>query len=145
MEHLSGGSLLDLVHQLHDNSINKCDNYFALELKLPEQEASKIIKCILEAVAYIHSYDIAHRDLKPGIIFLLIFYLLDNIMFAKQKDNSSLKLIDFGLSAKYNINQAISFFDKCGTAIYMAPEVFSNSEYSKVLKKLIKFVYLIFP
>lgn len=55
-------------------------------------------------------------------------------MFAKQNDNSTLKLIDFGLSAKYNNTQAITFHDKVGTEIYMAPEVFANSEYSKVYK-----------
>lgn len=53
-------------------------------------------------------------------------------MFAKLYDISSLKLIDFGLSAKYNYREEISLTDKCGTAIYMAPEVFTNSQYSKV-------------
>jgi serine/threonine protein kinase len=54
------------------------------------------------------------------------------MMFAKQNDLRSLKLIDFGLSAKYNHKESISLTDKCGTAIYMAPEVFSNYQYSKV-------------
>ncbi len=53
-------------------------------------------------------------------------------MFAKQNDIGSLKLIDFGLSAKYNNVETVALTDKCGTAIFMAPEVFSNYQYSKV-------------
>jgi len=54
-------------------------------------------------------------------------------MFAKENNLDSLKLVDFGLSAKYD-NNAINFLtDKCGTASYMAPEVFANDEYSKVI------------
>lgn len=34
--------------------------------KLKDHEASKIIKGVLEAVSYLHKYDIAHRDIKPG-------------------------------------------------------------------------------
>ena len=54
-------------------------------------------------------------------------------MFAKANDTRSLKLIDFGLSAKYGTTEPTSLTDKCGTAIYMAPEVFTNYQYSKVL------------
>lgn len=34
--------------------------------KLKEFDASRIVKGVLEAVAYLHDFDIAHRDLKPG-------------------------------------------------------------------------------
>jgi len=93
------------------------------------KDASEIIKAILKAVAYLHTFDTAHRDLKPGIISSS---LIDNIMFKKQNDISSLKLIDFGLCAKYGEKQASTLTDKCGTVIYMAPEVFNNYQYSKV-------------
>jgi len=52
-------------------------------------------------------------------------------MFAKKNDINSLKLIDFGLSAKYESTNILR--DKCGTGIYMAPEVFTNYQYTKVL------------
>ena len=52
-------------------------------------------------------------------------------MFAKDKNLETVKIVDFGLSAKYS-NEVISLTDKCGTASYMAPEVFTNEEYSKV-------------
>lgn len=53
-------------------------------------------------------------------------------MFAKENDLSTVKVVDFGLSAKYSPEESISLTEKCGTAMYMAPEVFSNNEYSKV-------------
>lgn len=39
---------------------------------------------------YLHSNEIVHRDLKP-----------DNILISDPSDLSSLKVADFGLSAKY--------------------------------------------
>ena len=56
----------------------------------------------------------------------------DNIMFTKQNEVASLKLIDFGLSEKYDDRNITMLTDKCGTVIYMAPEVFNNYQYSKV-------------
>lgn len=53
-------------------------------------------------------------------------------MFAKEKDYDSIKVVDFGLSMKYNLDESAALTEKCGTAIYMAPEVFLNNEYSKV-------------
>ena len=52
-------------------------------------------------------------------------------MFAKANDINSLKLIDFGLSAQYT-KKTSTFTGRCGTCIYMAPEVFSNYQYDKV-------------
>ena len=59
MEYLSGGSLSDLIKKTHESGA-----------KLKDIDASRIIKGILEAVAYLHGFDIAHRDLKPGKHFL---------------------------------------------------------------------------
>ena len=55
-----------------------------------DEDASQIIKCILEAVAYLHENNIVHRDLKP-----------DNILIGDLYDLSTIKVADFGLSAKY--------------------------------------------
>ena len=51
--------------------------------RFSEQDASEFIKTLLEALDYLHSKGIVHRDLK-----------LNNIMF----DGDCLKLIDFGES-----------------------------------------------
>ena len=63
-----------------------------------------------------------HRDLKP-----------DNIMFRRKYDYSTLKIIDFGLSTKfemekYLILKARFFFHKCGTPGYVAPEILNSKD-----------------
>jgi calcium/calmodulin-dependent protein kinase I len=59
-----------------------------------DEEASKIVKSVLEAVEYMHSKNIVHRDLKP-----------ENILMAHLTDYSQLKVADFGLSVKYESSQ----------------------------------------
>lgn len=49
------------------------------------------MKGIICAVSYIHSKGIVHRDLKP-----------ENILIEDPNDPNSIKVIDFGLSAKYD-------------------------------------------
>ena len=49
------------------------------------------MKGIMEALKYIHSEGVAHRDVKP-----------ENILLKDANDLTSLKLIDFGISTKYD-------------------------------------------
>ena len=54
----------------------------------------------------------------------------------KNKDQlDSVKLIDFGLAAQYDLKTTLimSFSEKWGTKIYMAPEMFGKNEYGKVI------------
>jgi serine/threonine protein kinase len=55
-----------------------------------EGEAARITTSILSAVSYIHSMNIIHRDLK-----------YENILFTNNSPKAEIKLIDFGLSAKF--------------------------------------------
>ena len=85
---------------------------------ISEEMASTIMKHLLNAIQYIHSKNICHRDIKP-----------ENIMFRDINDLSSLKLIDFGLSAQH-----YEYFMKpefCGTFIYMSPEQIENKTYTQ--------------
>lgn len=70
------------------------------------QARRRVMKELIEAVAYIHSKGIVHRDLKPG-----------NILITGNGEN--VKLIDFGLadSDSYAILK-----QPAGTVGYMAPE-----------------------
>ena len=52
-------------------------------------------------------------------------------MFAKRNDLGSLQIVDFGLSAQYRRPDAQILTDKCGTGLFMAPEVYFNYTYSK--------------
>jgi len=61
-------------------------------------------------VKYLHSKEIIHRDLKP-----------ENIMFKNKNDIKSLKIADFGLATRANIDKF--FYPKCGTPGFVAPEV----------------------
>lgn len=55
-----------------------------------EEEAARISSSILSAIAYMHSKNIIHRDLK-----------YENILFANTSPKAEIKLIDFGLSAAF--------------------------------------------
>ena len=84
--------------------------------KISEEDASVILERVLSAVEYLHNQRICHRDIKP-----------ENIMFSKENDFQSIKIIDFGLSANqfnYLFNQ-----EYCGTFIYMAPEQIEKKLY----------------
>lgn len=87
---------------------------------LTEKLAAKIMKNILLAIGYCHSIDIVHRDIKPENI-LLEFN-------EKDKDNFSIKLIDFGASQV--ITKGTYLKDITGTPYYIAPEVL-NKKYTE--------------
>jgi calcium-dependent protein kinase len=75
-----------------------------------EKEAAHTIRQILSAVFYCHQHKIVHRDLKP-----------ENILFESKKEDSLLKIIDFGTSKFFDPNKKMN--QKFGTAYYIAPEV----------------------
>ncbi|EGR33203.1 protein kinase domain protein [Ichthyophthirius multifiliis] len=77
---------------------------------IPEFEAKYIFKQIVSAIAYCHSKNIVHRDIK-----------LENILY----ENQNVKIIDFGFAVCTNLK--IKIF--CGTPTYMSPEIVSKIEY----------------
>lgn len=90
MELVSGGRLADLIKKKRQNNE-----------KFTDIEASTVISKILSAVEFIHDKGIVHRDLKPGKISF-DWLLLENILVENEDDLSKIKIIDFGLSAKYS-------------------------------------------
>ena len=84
--------------------------------KIKEEEASLILSSVLSAVEYMHSKHICHRDIKP-----------ENIMFSEENNLSSIKIIDFGLSAQHF--NYLTNNEYCGTYIYMAPEQIEKKLY----------------
>lgn len=72
MDFCEGGELFDkIANQGHFN----------------EKAAANLFKDMLKAVNYCYNKKICHKDLKP-----------ENFMYASKEPNSTIKLIDFGLS-----------------------------------------------
>jgi MAP/microtubule affinity-regulating kinase len=98
MEHCEGGTLLDFILSDKLNDLS---------------EVKRLFLQIVEAISYLHSFGIAHGDLKP-----------DNIVLTAEGD---VKLIDFG----YCKEKLIGFDeDKSGTVKYGSPELFQSGAYN---------------
>ena len=95
MEYLQGEDLFKLI------STKKYDNF-------TEKDIAEIISCIFKALAYIHNQKIVHRDIKP-----------ENILFSKNGNYETLKLIDFGLSTGLKSDSRY----RVGSPYYMSPEI----------------------
>ena len=102
MEYCEGKDLLD---------------YILTKSKLSEEESLKYFHQLINALFYLHSQNIAHRDIK-----------IDNMLLDRNRD---LKLVDFGLSTKYPDDNLLD--QPCGTVVYAAPEVLQGKEYHGML------------
>lgn len=120
MDLIDGGKLSKLISDRTKKG--KCSRMTPLIGKyFSMQECSSIIRHVLKAVTYIHDKGIVHRDIKP-----------ENIMLENENDLTSIKLIDFGLSVKYNDHSFTNMLnDRCGTVIFMAPEILLFKDYNK--------------
>ena len=92
-------------------------NYIISKGRLSENESLKFFHQLINALFYLHSQSIAHRDVK-----------IDNLLLDSNKD---LKLIDFGLSTKYKEDELLN--QPCGTIVYAAPEVLDYKDYHGML------------
>jgi serine/threonine protein kinase len=114
------------IIKIHDFLVD--DNYFFLIMDfcgggtllsqtgvrdINEERAKPLFKQILEAIEYIHSQGIAHRDLK-----------LENVL---MDEFGHIKIIDFGFSRFADPGQM--FATPCGSPAYAAPEVVCAEQY----------------
>jgi len=108
MELCSGGELRDVL----DRRPSACT----------EAEARPIFGQVMDAVCYMHSQGIAHRDLK-----------LENFLLQEQQEVLSMcavKMIDFGFATRFTAGEK-SLRTICGSPVYAAPEVFSGHPYDE--------------
>ncbi|CAI2363769.1 unnamed protein product [Moneuplotes crassus] len=101
-EYISGPSLLKYLKSKPDR-------------KMLENEIKLIWTQLIKAVAYLHSKNISHRDIK-----------LENILLTK--DCKTVKLIDFGFSTVCSPYKKLKIY--CGTPSYMSPQIVQRKEYN---------------
>lgn len=87
-------------------------NFITSSKSLSAKDLYRVMKCLLESLAYLDERGIMHRDLKPE----------NMILKTKQKlEECTLKLVDFGLATKCDVDEYL--FKRCGTPGYVAPEI----------------------
>lgn len=95
MEEMKGGDLLDKLSEIE---------------VYEEWEARRLMRTLVEAVAYCHKRKICHRDIKP-----------ENILLPRADDVTLIKLADFGCAKQWKKPSEMETL--CGSPQYVAPEV----------------------
>lgn len=79
-----------------------------------EEEAKKMLRILVEAIEYIHSHNIVHKDIK-----------LENILLNDSKNPFDIKIIDFGISGLLSDIGGDNIH--AGTMAYSPPEIISKA------------------
>ncbi|XP_032238394.2 calcium/calmodulin-dependent protein kinase type II alpha chain isoform X2 [Nematostella vectensis] len=96
MEYVAGGSLFDEVIQ---------QTYYS------EKQARLVTRQLLNALEYLHSRRIVHRDIKP-----------DNLLLKRIGNNVTIKLADFGLAQALPNDTDVISCGASGAPMFLAPE-----------------------
>lgn len=105
MECMEGGELFQRIQDRAENAFT-------------EREAAEIMRDICKAILYLHSLNIAHRDVKP-----------ENLLYTRKDPTGILKLTDFGFAKE--TTQMLQLQTPCYTPYYVAPEVLGPEKYDK--------------
>ncbi|KAL9706343.1 hypothetical protein quinque_009861 [Culex quinquefasciatus] len=104
MDYAEGGDLLKFINQ--NGSV-------------PEGQAKQWFAQLVSALRYLHSNDIAHRDLK-----------CENILLSKA---NAIQLADFGFARICGEETGLFSETYCGSAAYAAPEVILGKPYNPMI------------
>ncbi|NXS14914.1 PAK6 kinase, partial [Neodrepanis coruscans] len=99
MEFLQGGALTDIVSQI----------------RLNEEQIATVCESVLQALSYLHSQGVIHRDIKSDSILLTL--------------DGRVKLSDFGFCAQIS-KDVPKRKSLVGTPYWMAPEVIARIPYT---------------
>ena len=102
LEYMGGGDLFDYLK--------------VRKFRLTEDRAREIILQLIQAVQFLHSFGVVHRDIK-----------LENVMMSDVTDNAIPKLADFGLAKIVGPSEKAD--EPFGTLGYAAPEVLKKEPY----------------
>jgi len=118
---LSNENIVKFVHVFEDHKnvyilLELCSNKTLNDLKkrrkkLSELEVKSYVLQIINALRYIHSNRVIHRDLKLGNLFI--------------NEKMEIKMGDFGLASKLDF-EGQKRHTVCGTPNYIAPEVLDS-------------------
>uniref|UniRef100_A0A7S0G2V6 Protein kinase domain-containing protein n=2 Tax=Rhodosorus marinus TaxID=101924 RepID=A0A7S0G2V6_9RHOD len=87
-----------------------------------ENHSAAIVSQIVEALAFVHSLNIIHRDVKA-----------ENFVFSTPARNSPIKLIDFGVSFYSHDYGSCHGTELIGSALYLAPEMWARRTYNQAV------------
>ncbi|CAH2983084.1 unnamed protein product [Chilo suppressalis] len=113
MEFCAGGNL-----RQHLNLAESCNG-------LREVQVRQILKDMGNALQFLHSNKITHRDVKPENI---VIHVLENENGIQGRKKVVYKLIDLGYAKEIDSNSVCASF--VGTLQYLAPEIFYSKTYS---------------
>jgi serine/threonine protein kinase len=138
-EYVDGGDMMDMLE--------KCGRFL-------EEEVQSMIYSLVKTMHFMHQNGVAHRDLKPENLLLGTSRNTsantnnsgcggsgaDSHLLQQQHRDSNrrrntfsqvqvLKVADFGLAA--NVDRPRSLSDRCGTPMYVAPEVLRGLPYDQ--------------
>uniref|UniRef100_A0A7S2KG90 non-specific serine/threonine protein kinase n=1 Tax=Zooxanthella nutricula TaxID=1333877 RepID=A0A7S2KG90_9DINO len=82
---------------------------------LSTSETVQYLGQMLKGIAYLHNYQLAHRDVKP-----------ENYLLVGSEPSADLRLIDFGLARYFEAGKRM--YSKVGSVSYVAPEVVTGSD-----------------
>ena len=89
-------------------------DHISREKVLTEEQAARIMKDLLLALAYCHSKNIIHGNIRP-----------QNLIYESKDANAPLKLIDFAMAQPFKTGEKSNA--KVGSLLFAAPEVLRRS------------------
>merc|ERR1712157_581535 len=81
-----------------------------------EEETREFCLLFFDAINYMHTQKVAHRDLK-----------LENLLLINKKTNVKIKIIDFNMAKRVTSSNCLK--TRCGSLSYVAPEVLRGEPY----------------